>query len=161
MRKASLLIRRATPLLAALLVSYGCAKDAPIRGFRTDGCSWFPDGTPGDRERWKHCCVAHDRAYWRGGSCAERHAANDRFRECVAEAHNGALGWTLYVGVTAGGSAWWPTYFRWGYGWPYGRGYRELDADEARMASETLERYDAPRRRESDDDDPQQPPDVD
>jgi hypothetical protein len=44
----------------------------------------------------------------------------------------------MYEGVRAGGSPWWPTRYRWAYGWPYGRGYQELSDEEHHMADEIL-----------------------
>ena len=32
----------------------------------------------------------------------------------------------------------WPTRFRWGYGWPYFRGYKTLTAAEEQRAEELL-----------------------
>ena len=44
----------------------------------------------------------------------------------------------MYLGVRAGGSPYWPASYRWGYGWPYGRGYRPLTEDEREMADRML-----------------------
>ncbi len=45
----------------------------------------------------------------------------------------------MRVGVVIGGSPLWPSSFRWGYGWPYPRGYGELTAEEAAQAEDLLE----------------------
>ena len=73
-----------------------------------------------------------------GGDRDERRAADQQLRECVAQVQNKALGALMYDGVRAGGGPWWPTSYRWGYGWPYGRGYRELNDEEQHMADEVL-----------------------
>lgn len=85
---------------------------APTLPFRFDGCSLFPDGD------WRDCCQTHDYAYWCGGSAADRSAADERLRACVARARP-ALGRTMWLGVRVGGHPVVPTYFRWGYGHAY------------------------------------------
>jgi hypothetical protein len=88
----------------------------PTRPFYTDGCSMWPDG---DLYR---CCVEHDVAYWCGGSREDRLAADRRFRACAEVADRGQSEW-VYLGVRAGGGAWMPAPWRWGYGHVYGTGY--------------------------------------
>jgi hypothetical protein len=39
----------------------------------------------------------------------------------------------MYTGVQLGGSPYFDTAFRWGYGWAYGRGFEELTSDEKRQ----------------------------
>ena len=36
----------------------------------------------------------------------------------------------MLTGVRIGGSPYFPTSYRWGYGWPYPRGYQDLSEDE-------------------------------
>ena len=40
----------------------------------------------------------------------------------------------MWAGVRAGGGPYWPTSYRWAYGWPYTRGYRALTDEELREA---------------------------
>ncbi len=68
-------------LLAALLA--GCASPNTLRPFTTDGCSLYPDRSASTGKDWCACCVAHDRAYWRGGTEAERLKAD----EATQQAH--------------------------------------------------------------------------
>ncbi len=124
--------------IATLVACTSCASSQTIRPFTTDGCSSFPDGTLSQRELWKHCCLEHDKAYWRGGTRDERRDADRQLGQCVAEAKDAALGFLMSKGVRVGGSPWWPTRFRWAYGWPYGRGYRQLSEAEQRAADEVL-----------------------
>ena len=119
-------------------VSCVCAGGGGLRPFADDGCSMFFDGTPAQRDLWRHCCYAHDPAYWRGGTCAERKAADRQLRSCVDQVEDAALAELMYLGVRAGGGPYWPTSYRWGYGWPYGRGYRPLSEDESDMAARIL-----------------------
>lgn len=126
-------------LLIALLS--GCAHAQGLKPFSSDGCSLFPDGDQKDRKRWCVCCLQHDIAYWRGGTEAERQRADEELRTCVTE-HTGnvALAETMYLGVRTGGSPMMPTWYRWSYGWNYGRGYTALTDQETAQANETLVR---------------------
>ena len=117
-----------------------CTASGPLQPFATDGCSLFPDRSLISQADWCTCCVAHDLAYWRGGTASERLAADQALAACVQQASgNAALAQVMYAGVRAGGGSHLYTPFRWGYGWPYGRPDRPLTADEAAQAT-TLER---------------------
>jgi hypothetical protein len=78
--------------------------------FTTDGCSRWPDNT------WIACCIAHDIAYWCGGSELDRNNADRELMRCV-NANMHGMGYILYASVRIGGMPWWPTPWRWGYGW--------------------------------------------
>jgi len=135
---------RLTALLLTVLIG-GCASTGPLRPFTTDGCSAFPDGLPNHRDLWRRCCTAHDRAYWLGGTYTERRAADRELRRCVAGAGEPAIAELMLRGVRVGGSPWWPTSFRWGYGWPYGRGYQTVTPEERAAAEKLLNPNHAPR----------------
>lgn len=110
------------------------ARPNVLMSFTTDGCSSFPDGVPMiDETRWQQCCIVHDVAYWKGGTYAEREAADQALRSCVAAAQDQPLGDTMYMGVRVGGSPYLPTTWKWGYGWTQPRGYQELGPDEIRQ----------------------------
>lgn len=99
---------------------------AKIRPYKSDGCSLFQGMTEAHNNVWLHCCDQHDRAYWRGGTYAQRCAADAALMECVAKTGNAAIAAVMLTAVRAGGSPYLPTQFRWGYGWPYWmlRGYK-------------------------------------
>lgn len=127
------LFRTRLPFLAAALATCLLASPAgaaDLEPFTTDGCSAFPNGTPSDRELWLDCCVAHDFAYWKGGTYAERLAADRELEHCVANQGKPDLGRLMLAGVRVGGSPFWPTSFRWGYGWRYPRFYGPLSESE-------------------------------
>lgn len=108
---------------------------APLAPFTTDGCSLFPDRSPQAKSDWCDCCLAHDLAYWRGGTEHERFRADQALRACVERVtQDPALARTMYLGVRAGGGPYGTTPFRWGYGWPFGRGYKALTPAEAGSA---------------------------
>jgi hypothetical protein len=103
---------------------------AELVPFTSDGCSSFPDGTPQNQTLWLNCCVRHDLAYWKGGTYQERLDADLALERCVAAAGEPDIAKLMLQGVRAGGSPLLPTPYRWGYGWPFGRGYQALTADE-------------------------------
>ncbi len=101
-----------------------------LQPFATDGCSLFPDGTMENETLWRLCCVIHDVAYWRGGTYDERLEADQALQRCVEERGESEIARLMYSGVRAGGTPYSPTPFRWGFGWPYPRGYKALTEDE-------------------------------
>lgn len=107
-----------------------------LQPFTTDGCSIFPDGDLADPTRWQDCCVAHDYSYWQGGTAMQKDIADLTLEECVADKSSVKLGMAAELVVSFGGSAYLPTWFRWGYGWPYPRGYKELTKQEVEEISE-------------------------
>ena len=116
--------------------------DRLLKPFTSDGCSLFPDGTASHRNLWCDCCLAHDLAYWRGGTGEERKKADGELRTCVFErTGNRALSDIMYSGVRFGGASIFPTWYRWGYGWSYGRSDRPLTDKEEESAEKKLEEY--------------------
>ncbi len=141
--KRRLSLQMGSVLLVLLLLS-GCAAAAAsdLQGFSSDGCSLFPDGTIKDRNKWCGCCLSHDIAYWQGGSAGDRKTADEALRDCVFErTKDKALAETMFLGVRAGGHPAFPTWYRWAYGWPYGRGYKPLSEAEKQQAKERLDEY--------------------
>ena len=103
---------------------------------RTDGCSFYPEGNVDDPELWRDCCVAHDMAYWQGGTADERRGADVQLSDCVlARTGSPGLAKRMYRGVRLSGAPLLPTTFRWAYGWGFGRGYAPLDATERQRAA--------------------------
>jgi hypothetical protein len=128
------------------LASAGCASlprgHVSVQPFRSDGCSLFPDGSFAEPGKWCDCCLRHDVAYWRGGSAVDRLAADRALRDCVRErTGDPVLAEAMFLGARAGGASVFPTWYRWGYGWPYGRGDRTLSAGEEAEADAELEAY--------------------
>ncbi|SCK12559.1 hypothetical protein [Vogesella sp. LIG4] len=122
----------------AVLLS-ACATQAPLQPFTTDGCSLFPDRALIGKADWCTCCVAHDLAYWRGGSAEQRLQADQALRRCVLAASGSReLAELMFTGVHLGGGPYFFTPYRWGYGWRYGRGYRKLSEGEQAQADALL-----------------------
>ena len=113
-----------------------------LSSFTSDGCSLFIDGTFENPELWKDCCFKHDIAYWRGGTEKEREAADLAFKNCVKKkTGNAKLAEIMYQAVRTGGEPYFPTWYRWGYGWPMGRGYKKLTEKEMVMVKQKLSNY--------------------
>jgi hypothetical protein len=123
-------------------VGWRPSQTAGLVPFTSDGCSLFPDGTFRERDKWCDCCQTHDFAYWQGGSAADRKQADTSLRDCVLElTKDRFLAETLYLGARVGGPPVFPVWYRWGYGWPYGRGYQPLLDVERIEVQEQLAAY--------------------
>ncbi len=129
-------------VVAAALLLGGCASNAGLRPVTSDGCSLYPDRAIFGPDDWCVCCEEHDMAYWKGGTRRERQLADQRLKECVAAVTGSHLrATTMELGVLLGGSPYMPTPFRWAYGWPYGRGYKPLTAQEQAKARSLESQY--------------------
>jgi hypothetical protein len=107
-----------------------------LQAFTSDGCSWFPDGLlVTDKNKWLHCCIEHDVAYWKGGTSEEKKAADQHLGQCVAKTGERLIGKAMALGVRGGGAADLPTTFHWGYGWVQYRGYAPLNDDELKQVA--------------------------
>ena len=128
-------------MTAAILLSiafYGCASAGGLKPFTTDGCSLFPNGTEKQKDLWLTCCTDHDLAYWMGGTSAEREEADRELKECVERAGEPEIAQLMLAGVRVGGTPYLPTTFRWGYGWPWPRGYTDLTDGEWEQVKQRL-----------------------
>lgn len=101
-----------------------------LKPFESDGCSAFPSGTLEQNELWLSCCIKHDVAYWKGGCTEEREFSDQALKACVAKVGQPEIAELMLAGVRVGGTPYLPTTFRWGYGWPYFRGYKTLTNSE-------------------------------
>ena len=117
-------------LLLILLCFTFTTHAADLKPFKSDGCSIFPDGTFLHKNLWLSCCIEHDKLYWKGGTYLERELADKALKICVAQIGQPEIAELMMAGVRAGGSPYFPTEFRWGYGWPYLRGYKALTLNE-------------------------------
>lgn len=120
----------------------GCAEKRQLADFTSDGCSLFPDRSLISNVDWCACCFQHDIAYWKGGTAEERVAADTALRACIfARTRDETLAETVYAGVRFGGSPYFYNWYRWGYGWEYGRGYAPLTVEERQEAEKKLAAY--------------------
>ncbi len=129
-------------LVCVSLFLSGCVKSPEIKDFSSDGCSLFPDRSIINEDDWCACCFEHDIAYWRGGTKEERLAADVALRECILEkTGNEELADMMFTGVRVGGSPYFYSWYRWGYGWSYERKYGSLTNDERKLVDEKLKKY--------------------
>jgi len=111
-------------LLSIILAFFSIIASAEeIQPFTSDGCSSFPNGTITQEVLWLSCCTEHDKAYWQGGSYQQRLDADIELKRCVAAVGEPVIAELMLSGVRVGGSPYWPTQFRWGYGYSYPHGY--------------------------------------
>ncbi|MFT4900949.1 MAG: hypothetical protein ACI81V_000216, partial [Lentimonas sp.] len=110
-------------LLSGLLLSMSCSKtESQLKPFESDGCSMFPDRSLIDEKDWCECCYQHDLAYWQGGTLEQREQADQALRDCILKkTQNQQLAEIMYFGVRYGGSPYFYSWYRWGYGWDYSR----------------------------------------
>lgn len=114
---------------------------AGLKPFTTDGCSSFPDGTIKQQSIWVNCCIRHDLAYWKGGTYDDRLKADKNLESCVAKIGEPEIALIMLAGVRVGGSPFYPTSYRWGYGWPYLRGYKALSEEEKQEVKHKLKLF--------------------
>jgi len=110
-----------------------------LKPFTSDGCSAFPDGNLKQKNLWQGCCLAHDLAYWKGGTYQERLQADRQLEACVESVGEPTIAKLMLAGVRVGGSPFWPTEFRWGYGWPYFRFYKAITEQEQKMINQLMD----------------------
>lgn len=104
-----------------------------LKPYSTDGCSFFPDGTIKQKTLWLACCTDHDYDYWKGGTYKQRLASDRTLKQCVSKNGEPEIGLLVLAGVRMGGTPYFPTSFRWGYGWSYPRDYGVLDDEELKQ----------------------------
>ena len=129
-----------TCLIALYSLSF-VAMGTELKPLTTDGCSAFPDGTLDQQSLWIECCIRHDLAYWKGGTYSERLEADQALEKCVVQVGEPEIAQLMLAGVRVGGSPYFPTTYRWGYGWPYPRGYKALSKDESLEAQQMLDYF--------------------
>lgn len=133
---------RATGILLLLFIA-STSQANNLKPFATDGCSMWIDGTIEQPNLWRHCCVAHDLDYWQGGSEAQRKKSDENIQACVQAALWPGMATYMYTNVRWGGSPYWMSTYRWGYGWDYldglwPRGYKTLTTDEQAQINQQL-----------------------
>jgi hypothetical protein len=107
-------------LILSLAILISCAKRPVLEPFTSDGCSLFPDADSQRHQNWCPCCIEHDYAYWQGGPESARLQADQALEKCILQSTgDSALASMIYTGTRVGGSPSFPTWYRWGYGWPY------------------------------------------
>ena len=136
------MLNRWSAMCILLMISTACSGDAELRPFASDGCSLFPDSSLLSESDWCSCCFEHDLQYWRGGTREEREASDRQLERCVLEkTGNNILAGLMYQGVRAGGSPYFYSWYRWGYGWSFERKYQSLTPQEHDIADDFVKKY--------------------
>lgn len=144
-RNLSYVSRRMARIVIGLLLFLLAGCNQQLKPFSSDGCSAFPDGTLTENDLWLACCEQHDMAYWMGGSYSAKLRADEALEHCVTKIGKPEVAKLMLAGVAVGGSAYLPTTFRWGYGWPYPRRYNVLSTEEEKQIQEMLNQSAAQR----------------
>ena len=118
------------------------ASSQNLAPFTTDGCSAFTDGTTTQKELWLPCCIRHDFSYWQGGTAKKRVVADHELHQCIVNLGDSSIVRLMLLGVRIGGSPYFPSSFRWGYGWPFPRGYQHLSIKEKQQVVEQSKKID-------------------
>ncbi len=129
-------------LLPLLFIASTC-QAGDLKPFATDGCSLWIGGTIEQPNLWRHCCVAHDLDYWKGGSEAQRKKSDEAIQACVKTAQGPGMANYMYSNVRWGGSPYWIAPYRWGYGWDYldgawPRGYKVPTPEEQLLIDQAM-----------------------
>ncbi len=99
-----------------------------LKPFAMRSCVLFSGGLTGPQ---MGCCEAHSQAYWRGGTTTDKALADYAFSQCIAESGQPlpfiSLLWHNVQTATA--TPYIHTSWRWGYGWHFGRGFREKSVE--------------------------------
>lgn len=130
-------------IFAILFFTFICCNvfAGSLAPFKSDGCSAFPDGTFENKNLWLDCCIEHDKAYWVGGTQEQKNAADEKLKQCVAAIGQPEIADIMLKGVQVGGTPYLPTTFRWGYGWPFPRGFKPLTEQEQREVEAEMDRF--------------------
>jgi len=127
--------------ITVLMSAQTSIRASEIKSFTSDGCSAFPDGTITQQSLWSNCCFLHDLSYWKGGAEKQKVIADNELELCVKNVGEPHIAKLMLAGVQVGGSPFLNTPFRWGYGWPYGRGYKELSRSDKLQVAQKLEEF--------------------
>lgn len=109
--KKHFLIFQSLLLMAVPLCPSSSYSESPrvLQSFVSDGCS-VPNSL--NHANWESCCVAHDYAYWKGGTKEEKRQADVKFHRCLKERNATDIEMeTWFTAVYELGDS------RWGSGW--------------------------------------------
>ena len=109
-----------------------------LRGFQTDLCTMFPEGTVNRPGVWKDCCIYHDLKYWIGGTKKEQYEADVKLRECVRSKTNWFYAGLMYKGVRLGHYSPIKNKYQWGWGWHKKGWFGQLNKDQLDKAKSLI-----------------------
>lgn len=126
--------------LSILLFMLTLAANAQvIKGFETDGCTMYPDGTSDNPTLWYHCCLEHDLRYWVGGDKEDQKIADLKLKQCVRKVSSSFRAELIYRGIRLGHLSPIKSKYKWGWGWRHPRRFTPLTVNEKVEALRMLE----------------------
>jgi hypothetical protein len=118
-------------------------RESELIPFVSDGCTNSPDGDFGDSIRWLGCCYVHDQRYYAGGTENDRLDADIELGHCIQRLSGSeSLASIYFTAVRLAGGPERDTDYRWGSGWPYGRGYAPLTTQERNWVKSRINAWD-------------------
>jgi hypothetical protein len=126
-------------LLLFIFTYEASSKELRLLDFKTDNCTFFPEGTVSKPDVWKDCCVSHDLWYWVGGTSKEQDQADLDLKSCVTRKSSSFYGNLMYQGVRLGHLSPIKSEYRWSWGWAEeSREFQALTTDEKNKAKQLL-----------------------
>lgn len=123
-------------IIILLLSSSSFARE--LKDFKTDACTYFPEGTGSRPNLWAECCHYHDMRYWIGGTQTEQDESDVLLRECVRKKASNFYAELMYRGVRMGHYSPIKSKFRWGWGWHKDGYFGELTNNDLNLAKDLL-----------------------
>jgi len=113
-----------------------------VKPFKTDYCTFYPEGTLEKPNLWRDCCILHDLYMWAGGTEADRLAADKSLQKCVSSVAGTGQGLLMYMGVRVGSYS--PIKrvdHRWNNAWPLRPSYQALTNQDIILLEERLNEH--------------------
>jgi hypothetical protein len=110
-----------------------------IKGFVTDGCTMYPDGTSDNPTLWYHCCLEHDLRYWVGGDKEDQKIADLKLKQCVRKVSTPFRAELMYRGIRLGHLSPIKSKYKWGWGWRHPKKFTPLTREEKAEVLRMLE----------------------
>jgi hypothetical protein len=120
----------------------GSSYSAELAEFKTDYCTFFPEGTMSKPRLWEDCCLQHDLVYWAGGTSEMQDLSDIELRKCVTKKSSRFYGNLMYRGVRLGHYSPIKSKTRWGHGWGDKRSFQKLTRYEKTIIRKMLKSLD-------------------
>lgn len=114
------------------------AYGSELKDFKTDLCTYFPEGTGSRPGLWKDCCIYHDMKYWIGGTKKEQDESDLLLKSCVKEKANSFYAGIMYRGIRLGHLSPIKSKYRWGWGWSKRGFFGELTKGQLQQAKKLM-----------------------
>ena len=129
-------------LLLLSSISFSVNASGSLKPFKTDFCTYFPEGTLENPNLWKQCCFDHDLRYWFGGSSEDMLLADSKLKTCVTARAGSFYGNLMYYGRRAGHFSPIKNEHKWSWGWSEERELSPLQSHEKAIINQELENLD-------------------